>query len=106
MATKQTKSKKSTKAKSVRVVRPRSIQSSKEPDSAFFLKLVMYFIFGTLWIHIGKDDWIMPIPLGFLVGMAFATHDHFQIDRKIEYAVLVVAMFITYFLAPRLSIIL
>lgn len=75
-----------------------------ETDSAFFLKLVMYFIFGTFWIHIGSSEWVVPIPLGFMVGMLFATHDHFKIDRKIEYAVLVVAMFITYFVAPRLTI--
>ena len=73
-------------------------------DSAFLLKLVMYFIFGTFWIHISSGEWIVPIPLGFMVGMLFATHDHFKIDRKIEYAVLVVAMFITYFIAPRLTI--
>jgi len=80
------------------VVRPRQ---SAETDSAFFLKLVMYFIFGSFWIHISTTDWIVPLPVGFAVGMLFATHDHFKIDRKIEYAVLVVAMFITYFLAPR-----
>lgn len=79
-------------------------RQSPETDSAFFLKLVMYFIFGTFWIHISSSEWIVPIPLGFMVGMLFATHDHFKIDRKIEYAVLVVAMFITYFIAPRLTI--
>jgi len=75
--------------------------SSKELDSVYFLKLVMYFLFGTFWVHASTSSWIIPLPLGFFVGMAFASHDHFQIDRKIEYAVLLVAMFLTYFVAPR-----
>jgi hypothetical protein len=100
MAKKQTKK--------VPVIRKRTAKvassQANEPDSTYFLKLVMYFIFGTFWVHISTDNWIMPIPLGFLVGMAFATHDHFKVDRKIEYAVLVVAMFISYFLTPRFII--
>lgn len=79
-------------------------RSKPETDSTYFLKLVMYFIFGTLWVHIDGNGWVVPIPLGFIVGMAFATHEHFKIDRKIEYAVLVVAMFLSYFLAPGLVI--
>jgi hypothetical protein len=74
----------------------------KEPDSAYFLKLVMYFVFGTFWIHIASSDWIVPLPFGFIIGMAFATHDHFQIDRKVEYAILLVAMFLSYFITPKL----
>lgn len=93
--------KKQTKAKAV--AKKRSAPKA-ETDSSYFLKLVMYFIFGTLWIHISGDDWLIPIPIGFLIGMAFATHDHFKIDRKIEYAVLVVAMFISYFMVPRLTV--
>jgi uncharacterized membrane protein YjjP (DUF1212 family) len=85
-----------------KVVRPKTNRkNSKEPDSTFFLKLVMYFIFGTMWIHIAGNGWTVPLPLGFIVGMAFATHDHFQIDRKIEFAVLVVAMFMSYFITPK-----
>lgn len=95
MAKKQTKPKPVAKKRAV---------TKAETDSSYFLKLVMYFIFGTLWVHVGGDGWLIPIPIGFLLGMAFATHDHFKIDRKIEYAVLVVAMFITYFLAPKLTI--
>ena len=93
--------KKQTKSKPVAKKRP---VSKSETDSSYFLKLVMYFIFGTLWVHVSGNEWVIPIPVGFLIGMAFATHDHFKIDRKIEYAVLVVVMFITYFLAPKLTI--
>jgi len=98
MAKKQTKSKSVTKKRLPTKVR------KQEPDSAYFLKLVMYFIFGTMWVHVSGSDWVVPLPFGFAIGMAFASHDHFKIDRKIEYAVLVVSMFITYFLAPRFVI--
>lgn len=70
----------------------------KESDSAYFLKLVMYLIIGSQWLWfidprtgLGAS---FPIPIGFIAGIAFATHDHFEIDRKIEYGILLVAMFI------------
>lgn len=70
-----------------------------ESDSAYILKLVMYLIIGSLWIKITtSDDSQIPIPVGFIVGALFAMHDHFQIDRKIEYALLLVAMFIGFWL--------
>lgn len=84
--------------------KPSSARKAKETDGAYLLKIVMYFIFGTFWIHVSGNGWVIPIPLGFAVGMFFAMHDHFKIDRKIEYAVLLVAMFLTYFVAPRLNI--
>jgi hypothetical protein len=79
-------------------------KSQKELDSVFFLKLVMYFIFGSMWIHIAHGNWTLPLPVGLAIGVGFASHDHFQIDRKIELAVLLVATFLFYFLAPRLII--
>lgn len=63
-----------------------------ETDSAYFLKLVLYLILGSLWLKITKGDMQIPIPVGFVIGLLFATHEHFKIDRKIEYAVLLVAM--------------
>jgi hypothetical protein len=41
----------------------------------------------------------LPLPIGLVAGLFFTTHEHFQIDRKIEYAVLLIAMFVGY-LAP------
>ena len=60
------------------------------------LKLVMFLIVGSQWLRFTDDSalTVLPVPVGFLIGLAFAAHDHFQIDRKIEYAVLLVAMFI------------
>ena len=76
-----------------------SKKSSKEPDSTFFLKLVLYLILGSQWLRIESlPDWSIPIPLGLLVGIYFASHEHFQIDRKIEYALLLVSMFVAFWL--------
>ena len=59
-----------------------------ETDSTYFLKLLLYFMVGLVWIKVNG----MPIlPIGLLVGLLFSTHEHFQIDRKIEYAVLLVS---------------
>ena len=69
----------------------------KETDSAYFLKMVMYLIVGSQWLRIESlPEWSVPIPLGLLIGIWFASHDHFKIDRKIEFAVLLVATFVSF----------
>ena len=74
-----------------------------ESDGAYFLKLVLYIILGTLWIKFSEPVELFGLiingfPLGLFVGLFFASHDHFQIDRKIEYAILIVMTIVTYFL--------
>jgi ABC-type dipeptide/oligopeptide/nickel transport system permease component len=78
------------------------IAKDSEADSAYLLKLVMYFIFGSLWLHIETKSFNTPLPIGFGIGLIFASHDHFKIDRKIEFAVLVVALFAGFWLAPKI----
>ena len=65
-------------------------------DGVFVLKLVLYVILGSLWLKIHKDGSSiqLPLPLGLLIGLIFTSHEHFRIDRKIEYAVLVIAALI------------
>lgn len=67
-----------------------------EADSTYFLKLVLYLIFGSQWAFLVDKDltkqW--PVPVGLIIGLLFAAHEHFQIDRKIEYAILLVAAFL------------
>ena len=77
---------------------------TKELDSIYFLKLVMYFVFGSMWLHIQGNNWALPLPIGLAVGVGFATHEHFQIDRKIELAVLLVASLMFYFIGPGIAI--
>lgn len=60
----------------------------KEADSVYFLKILLYFILGTIWI---KKDGQAILPIGLVLGLLFASHDHFRIDRKIEYALLLLA---------------
>jgi hypothetical protein len=70
-----------------------------ELDSTYILKVLMYLIVGSLWLKVTlKSGSEMPLPVGALIGLLFAAHDHFQIDRKIEYAVIIVAMFIGFWI--------
>ncbi len=78
-------------------------KTGEEADSVYFLKLVLYIVLGSFWlkfsdpIQIG-NFLISGFPLGLVIGLIFASHDHFKIDRKIEYAVLVIVTIITFFL--------
>jgi hypothetical protein len=61
-------------------------------DGAYLLKMVMYLIVGCQWLWFQPSSGQqVPLPIGLLIGLLFAMHEHFQIDRKIEYAVLLVA---------------
>ncbi len=71
----------------------------KELDSIYFLKLVVYLILGATWLKLTDGESLqIPIPIGLLAGLVFASHDHIQFDRKIGYAILLVAMFVGFWL--------
>jgi hypothetical protein len=73
---------------------------TQEIDGVFFFKLVLYLLVGSMWLKISHGNTLnLPLPLGLVIGLFFTSHEHFQIDRKIEYAILLVAMLIGY-LAP------
>ena len=74
-----------------------------ETDSVYFLKLVLYIVLGSFWLKFASplqigSFVINGLPLGFLIGLLFAAHDHFQVDRKIEYAILIIVTIVTFFL--------
>lgn len=74
-----------------------------EPDGTYFLKIVFYIILGSLWLKFRQplqlgDFMLSGIPLGLFIGLVFASHDHFQVDRKIEYALLVIVTIVTFYL--------
>jgi len=73
-----------------------SRRTAQELDGVYFLKLVLYLVVGAQWIRFtdANGSSQIPIPIGLIIGILFAAHDHFQIDRKIEYALLLIAMFI------------
>ena len=78
----------------------RKTKVENESDSVYILKLILYIFLGALWlrVNISGSERGIPVPIGFIIGLIFASHDHFKIDRKIEYALLLAAMFISFFL--------
>lgn len=62
-------------------------------EGAFVLKLVLYAVLGALWLKVDHagSGLHLPLPVGLVIGLFFTAHEHFRIDRKIEYAVLVIA---------------
>lgn len=79
----------------------------QQMDSVFVLKLVLFLILGSQWLYIIQPSTgsQIPIPVGAIVGVLFASHEHFKIDRKIEYALLLLAMFISYWLPMGITIV-
>lgn len=73
-----------------------------ESDSAYFLKLVLYVVLGSVWLKFAEPVMLGNVvlnglPVGLVLGLIFASHDHFQVDRKIEYAVLIIVAVLSYF---------
>lgn len=67
-------------------------------DGVYLLKLLLYVLLGTMWLKVSNGESVsIGVPVGFIVGLIFTSHEHFQIDRKIEYATLLVAMLFGYF---------
>lgn len=78
-------------------------KQTDETDSAYFLKLVLYVMLGSFWLKFNTPLEIGGIllhgfPVGLLIGLVFASHDHFAIDRRIEYAVLLIITILTFFI--------
>lgn len=80
----------------------------KQSDSAYLLKLVLYMIIGSQWLFFVNEDLTtqIPIPAGFIIGLLFTAHEHFKIDRKIEYALLLVAMFVGFWVSMGIEVVL
>lgn len=75
-----------------------------ESDGQYLLKLVLVILLGTVWLKFGSIQQfgavpVAGIPLGALCGfLVVSRFEHMQTDRKIWYAVLVVATIVSYFL--------
>ena len=81
------------------------LATKKSGDDAYLLKLVMYLIIASQWLRITKGiDWQLPLPYGAIIALLFARHEHFKTDRKIEFAVIIVAMFVGFWVPVGLSI--
>ena len=70
-------------------------------DGPYLIKLTFYALVGLFWVKLSLNAGAVrvPIPLGFAIGIFFTTRERFQIDRKIEYAVLLAALLVG-FVAP------
>ncbi|MFZ1249534.1 MAG: hypothetical protein WAQ24_04395 [Candidatus Saccharimonadales bacterium] len=75
--------------------------SATDQEGVYILKLALYVIVGSLWVKVTKSgsNLHVPIPIGLIIGLIFTARERFRMDRKIEYAVLVVAALFG-FLAP------
>ncbi len=80
-----------------------------EADSTYLLKIVIYILLGMLWIrfsepfHIGLFTF-SAFPIGLIIALLFIRNDHFAIDRKIEYPLVIVATIVSFFLESGIII--
>lgn len=85
-------------------------EASYESDGTYVLKLVLVLLLGMLWLRFTEPlvlggAVLTGIPLGLILGGLFVSKfEHFQYDRKIWYAILVVATLISYFLPAGIVI--
>ena len=82
-------------------------QKAQELDSEYVLKMVVYLILGSIWVRLSAhgQNWEVPIPIGLMVGILLASKEKFQIDRKLEYAILLMSMFIGFWLPLGLTVV-
>lgn len=75
-------------------------QRARRQDGVYFLKILLYMTLGLQWVWLtdGLGHVQLALPLGLGAGILFARHEHFMIDRKIEYAVLLVAALVGFLL--------
>lgn len=74
--------------------------TAQRTDGTYLLKLVLYLLVGSIWLKLQFGSGVqIGLPIGLALGMFIAARDRTKADRKIEYAVLIVAGLIGY-LAP------
>lgn len=56
-------------------------------DFVFLVKAALYLLLGTVWIAFGGHR---LLPIGIIVGFGLSQIEFLRIDRKIEFALLVV----------------
>jgi hypothetical protein len=67
-----------------------------ELDGIYLLKLVMILVVGSMWVRFVSEGhrYQIPIPVGLLIGLVFVMREKYKVDRKIDYALLLLAMFV------------
>ena len=73
----------------------KNIQKRKSKSEDYFYKMVIFLILGCFWIKLTFfAGLVVPIPIGLLFGLFLVKTGRLQIDKKIEYAVLLSAMLV------------
>lgn len=99
----------STKKKAARPAQvTQARKTSSQTDAGYFAKMLLFFMLGTLWIrllhiNIGPFEHF-SIPAGLVIGLVLASHERLQIDRKLEYIVLIAATFISFYLPVGITV--
>ena len=80
-----------------------------ETDGQYFLKIVLYIVLGSIWLKFAEPivvgSFVLNgLPVGLLIGLLAASHDRLRVDRKIEYALLIVVTIVSYFLPSGIVI--
>lgn len=70
-----------------KTIKKQSRPVKDEYETVYFLKILLYFILGTIWLAPGSHR---VVPVGVIVGLLLVQHEKLQIDRKIEYAILLI----------------
>lgn len=79
----------------IKLVTKRKQKPSNNTDSGFFLKLVILVIVGSIWLKASKgSSWQLPLPIGLIAGLFLVSKESIKQDRKLGYAVLLVAMLV------------
>lgn len=68
----------------------------KTSESKFFLKITILLLLGCFWVRLSGDTFNLALPLGFIIGLIITQKDYFKSDRKIQYVVLLLSMFISF----------
>ena len=83
-----------------------SASRNLQKDSIFLFKVVLFLILGSQWLYIstGSDGNQIPIPVGALIGVGFILKDPRPADRKLEYVLVLLAMFIGFWLPMGITL--
>lgn len=98
-------SSKSVKQARVATRQPRAVSQT---DAQYFVKILFLFILGTFWVRL-IDIQFGPfehfsIPAGLFIGLFLVSRERLQIDRKLEYVILIAATFVSFYLPVGITI--
>lgn len=93
-----------------RLISRKGRENIYESDSTYFLKLIVVVLLGMMWLKFAEPlqvgSFVLTgIPLGLMIGVLIVSKfEHFQLDRKIWYAILVIVTVISYFVPAGIVI--